>query len=76
LFVAVTMIHIGVTSPLVHGVVHSCSIDPDYAYCHKGTEQNEESLSNPSLVMASYSLQRNGSWLLWAARVCRHDDPM
>jgi len=39
------------------------------------TEQNGEPHNNPSLVMASYSLQTTGSWLLWAVRVHHHGDP-
>ena len=39
------------------------------------TEQNGEPHNNPSLVMASYSLQTTGSWLLWAVTVHHHGDP-
>ena len=43
---------------------------------YKRTEQSGEphTHSNLSLVMASYSLQTTGSWLLWAVRVHHPDD--
>jgi len=33
---------------------------------YKRITEYGESHSNPSLVMANYSLQTTGSWLLWA----------
>jgi len=42
---------------------------------YKRTEQNGEPHINLSLVLANYSLQTTVSWLLWAAKVCHHDDP-
>jgi len=41
----------------------------------KRTEKNGMPLSNPSFVMASYSLQTSGSRLLWVMRVRHHDFP-
>ena len=43
---------------------------------YKRTEQNGVPLSNPSLVMTSYSLWTTSSWLLWAVRAHHHDYPM
>jgi len=39
---------------------------------YKRTEQNGEPHSNPSLVLASYSLRSRLQ--VWGARVCHHND--